>query len=462
MIRRSFGTLAALMASAGLAAAQPYTGPAPVVQTGPGTGPAAVQGQGPATNYYGGTPYGSLPGQPVPVSPPGPPPGPDPVEPAVAGPWGGPSGPGCDDLFWFRAEYLLWWIHNSPVPTLVGTSPTDQVIASSTTGSSIAINSLFGGPANDLSFGAQSGIRLGTGVWLTDDHCIGIDASYFQLQQGKQSAFFASPGDPVIGPTFYDPVQGQQIIILASMPAIAAGSLAPGLRSAVIGVEATNRLWGAELNVRTRGAAVFFADTLDWFAGFRHLQYSEGLTIATHSEPLPGNTGASTIDIVDRIGTINQFWGPQVGFQSRAYWRQFSFDFIGKIALGGMHEVSKFNGSTTFSSPGTAPVTTPGGILAQPTNLGPVSRDVVTFIPEITATLGYQFLPNLRGTIGYNFLYIGRVARAGQQIDSVDSRNVQALAAYDPANATPRPYHFGPDSSRFWAQGLNLGLEFLY
>ena len=54
-----------------------------------------------------------------------------------------------------------------------------------------------------------------------------------------------------------------------------------------------------------------------------------------------------------------------------------------------------------------------------------------------------------------------RVVRAGDQIDGVDGRQVRSLAGFDPTvrAAQPATPFF---SDRFYAQGLNFGLEFSY
>ena len=65
-------------------------------------------------------------------------------------------------------------------------------------------------------------------------------------------------------------------------------------------------------------------------------------------------------------------------------------------------------------------------------------------------------------TVGYNFLYVDQLIRAGDQINPVDDRQVRSSAGFDP---TANPTHPQPPSfrdTRFWAQGLNLGLEITY
>jgi hypothetical protein len=405
---------------------------------------------------------GSVCAQPSgPVKTPAPPPGPPPssaVVDAPPGDWSQPAPAINSDLFWFQADYLLWWVRRANLPMLVGTAPIDEVVAATNGGSLTTINPLFGGGSNQLDYGSQSGLRLSGGIWLADDQALGVDGSFFQLEHGTMKGNFSSAGVPVIGPTFFDPVLNQEVLVLASLPAIG-GLFGPGLRAATIEASTTNQLWGAELNLRTRGTTIFFADTLEWFVGVRHLQYNEGLRINTRTVQLSTDTA---IDITDQINVLNQFWGGQLGLTSRSYVGPFNFDFVGKIALGGMQEISKFNGSSVFSGGGVPTQVFPGGILVEPTNTGRRTRTEFTYIPEIILTAGYQILPGVRATIGYNFLYVSRVARVGDQITGVDSRGVSSLGSFDPETKVTNPAPFGPSDSKFWAQGLNLGLEFVY
>ena len=81
-------------------------------------------------------------------------------------------------------------------------------------------------------------------------------------------------------------------------------------------------------------------------------------------------------------------------------------------------------------------------------------------MPEIGFTLGYDLTPRLKATAGYTLLYWSNVARPGDQIDlNVDSGQLPS--------GTPQPGPFSrPEftlhTSDFWAQGLNLGLDYRF
>ncbi len=64
--------------------------------------------------------------------------------------------------------------------------------------------------------------------------------------------------------------------------------------------------------------------------------------------------------------------------------------------------------------------------------------------------------------VGYSFLYVSSVARPGDQIDRVINPNTSPAIGSNFSGAVSSPPHpaLNVQSSDFWAQGLNFGLEF--
>ena len=98
----------------------------------------------------------------------------------------------------------------------------------------------------------------------------------------------------------------------------------------------------------------------------------------------------------------------------------------------------------------------------QQSNIGHSSRDVFTAVPEIGINVIVDLSANVRVGIGYNFTYISSVVRPGDQMDPKINRNQVPI---DPGFGTPggpdRP-SFDMKSTDFWAQGLNLSVEFRF
>ena len=367
---------------------------------------------------------------------------------------GDADGPG----FWFQAEYLLWRVKSSQSSSgpVFGTIPTALANAPDLPAGSIT------GLPHDPSrahYGDQDGLRFGAGFWLDGAREWAVEGSWFQLEKATRRFQASSNGDPVIGPVFEDPISGRQTIILYAIP---------NGRAAELDAQSNNRLWGAEINLRRQLPAIFFADRLDLLVGYRHLQFSEGLELdGTHSA-LPGfqDPVAGTTSYTDRFGVHNDFDGAQIGLASHADFGPFTVDVIGKLALGGMQEHLNIDGLTTLIDPVGAPGTTitrVGGVLTQPTSIGRFTHSNFSIVPEVTANLGWRITPRLKATVGYNFLFVDKLFRVQDQIGGVDGRQVFGSTLFTP-NAQPAPTLPQPQGSTtsFWAQGINLGLEFSF
>jgi hypothetical protein len=117
-------------------------------------------------------------------------------------------------------------------------------------------------------------------------------------------------------------------------------------------------------------------------------------------------------------------------------------------------------GGTTVAVPGTAPVTSPGGLLALATNSGHFSRDEFSVVPELGVKAGYQATPRLRLTLGYTYLFWGKVVRAGDQVDTALNSNLLPPTVTPVAGPLVPAFPFRRSS--LWAQGLDLGAEFRF
>jgi hypothetical protein len=238
---------------------------------------------------------------------------------------------------------------------------------------------------------------------------------------------------------------------------------ASGTVAGTVSVSATSRTWGGEENLLCN-LCCNCCSRVDLLAGFRYLQLDEGLSITENLavETSVPAIGGSVIGLVDQFDAHNRFYGGQIGARAE-YRRGNAFaNVVGKVALGETHEVIGINGTTVFTLPGIAPVAVPGGVLALPSNSGHFSRDQFAVVPEIDFNIGYQVAPHVRAFLGYSFLYWSEVVRPGEQIDRV-------------VNLTQLPSNQGPGTligparpavlfktSDFWAQGINIGLEFRF
>jgi hypothetical protein len=467
----------------------PFDAPALNPPPAPGLSPAAP----PAPSWNGGSteptlqapspapppletePPFSAPGTPgpgSPLGPPGPPPGPPggppyypeprtyvppvyvPPEPR---PLLIPFEPVGPTRFWIRSEYLAWWTKDAPLPTpLVTTgSPSDPIPGALGQPNTQV---LYGGQSVDM--GVANGWRLDIGGWLDHEQRFGLQAGFFILekQQSGFGAFSDDNGYPLLGRPVTIAGGGGPSAYLDSLPGVLAGGAV---------VTNTSQFFGYELNGLFK---IFQTDhfRLDGILGFRYLNLHESLELDDQIVPLtsgsltflgqPVDTSSTMIDF-DRFETTNNFYGGQLGTQLEWTWGRWSVDLITKLSLGTTQEKAIVSGGTTVypaSGPGTSAT---GGILATTANIGEYYQSPFAVVPELDLNLAYAITPHLSVRLGYTFIYWSNVLRPGDQVNSTVSPN---LIPSDPSygQAGPNQPQYTASSTSYWAQGLNLGLDF--
>jgi hypothetical protein len=374
--------------------------------------------------------------------------------------WSVPAGPqpGPQDRVWLKADYLMWWVRSGPVNTPLVTTGSAQDAVPGALGQG-GTRVLFGD--SPLNYGLFSGYRLAAGFDLVSG--LGLEAGYFALERRAAGFTAASDanGNPLIArPVFNNQGPGENAYLYAL----------PGTASGSVSALSQTRLQGGELNLTAnvyRSPSVTFTV----LAGFRLVELDEDLSVTGNVTPLvPGfltfqggpADPPNSLTNFDGFKVYNKFYGGQFG--GRLAWRgeRFELGLLGKLALGSTQEVIFINGVSGLNSPGNPPVTNPGGLLAQPSNLGRHYHSSFGVIPELGLNLGYWVTPLVKLTFGYTFLYWNRVARPGDQIDRVVSAS---QVARDPnfgnGQGDLRPL-FQAHESDFWAQGINFGIEVQY
>ena len=131
--------------------------------------------------------------------------------------------------------------------------------------------------------------------------------------------------------------------------------------------------------------------------------------------------------------------------------------FKAKVALGTTQEMINSNGVTIIPG-GTS---SNAGIFSSFSNSGRFTRSQFSVLPEVGASIGWQYTENLRFTLGYNIMYWSRVVRPGNQIDGVINPNQVPALGGTALASPPRPL-IPFTASDFWAQGITLGVELRY
>lgn len=374
----------------------------------------------------------------------------------VAGNICGPAG-----CIWISAEYLSWWIKDSRLPPLVTRGVADPTLnpppgALGATGTSV----LFGG--GNLDNEEFAGGRLTFGGWLNCAHTFGVEGSAFFLGSRSNNFGASTTGAPgaVLARPFFDVSTGLPNAELISFPGLATGS---------IGVHSSSRLQGGEFNLLCNlcCSCPDTCDTcglghgyrVDFITGVRYLQLREGLGTAESLQVSPFSpvfTG-DNLTAFDQFDTRNQFYGGQVGLRAEVWQGRFFANVTGKVALGETHQTVDINGATTINPPVGTATFLPGGLLAQPSNIGHYSRERFSVVPEVGVNVGYQVTQNLRLFVGYTLLYWTNVARPG------DAINTGVNSTRTPLSLVPGSGPIGPSfifrDSDFWASGVNVGVQ---
>jgi hypothetical protein len=366
-----------------------------------------------------------------------------------------------DRGFYVRGEYLLWWFKKDQTPPLVTTSaPADNGFL---TGRTTQI--VFGG---DLDSGSHSGARFTGGLWLDDCQTKAIEFSGFFVPGDEHSFDANSAFFPVLARPFFSLNRKMEFAQLTAFPTTATGN---------IHIENASNLWGLEANLRCKlccgctecddaGYGGGLDYRIDGLAGFRYLNLREDLVITENvtnlATAMPPNQPNVHATIFDEFATRNQFYGGQVGLDAVFARGPWSLDVLGKLALGDTHQDININGSQLVTNPATG-VTTPfvGGLLALRSNIGSHDRDSFSIVPEVNLTVSYHLNDHWRLFAGYDWLYWTNVVRPGHQIDrQIDESLIPNFEPVAPVGQTHPAVLF--KQSDFWAQGLNLGVEFRY
>jgi hypothetical protein len=158
--------------------------------------------------------------------------------------------------------------------------------------------------------------------------------------------------------------------------------------------------------------------------------------------------------VTDQFSTQNIFHGGHIGLSNSMNRGRVGFDLSGKVALGNMQSTSVVAGNfEQVPPPPNAPSTANRGLFAQSSNIGTITQNNFTFIPEVNAKMRYR-LGRAQLGVGYTLVLLPEVAMAASQIDTnIDIFNILGT----PVAPTP---NFNTES--YFLHGLDLGLTFQF
>jgi hypothetical protein len=348
--------------------------------------------------------------------------------------------------FWIGAEALVWSQKGDRLPPLVTTSPA---------GTPLAQAGVLGQPGTSVLFGSDSlddrwraGVRVRAGYWFDPAHTRGIEASGFVLDRNTTNFAANSGSNPILAQPFVDASTGLQNAVLVAFPGQSTGSVA---------ASDTSRLFGAGAAYRMEFCKTCAFGSLSGIVGYRYLRLQDHLAVTGTAVALGGIIPAgTTISTTDRFRTANDFHGLDLGLKGEAVSGPWTLMWSAKVAVGGTFADVDIDGTNTIAVPAVAPVTSVGGVYAQPTNIGSHSSSRFSVVPELDANVSYRVNTHLRAFAGYSLLYWTGVVRPGGAIDS--TINTSQLGGF-PLIGAARP-QARLDTTDYWAHGLNAGLVY--
>ncbi len=366
-----------------------------------------------------------------------------------------------------------YWLFTTDIEYLLNFFPrgrTNTIIASDAGTGVLVGNPLVVASDRRLDKRAYSGGRLTFGMWAAEPNGFyrpaelrssGIEASIFTL--GEQSIGFRNAASPTILRPFFD---ANNRVVNAVVVA------APGLATGEIAAEGRMNLWGGEVNVwralcyngpcTTGGlglsAGVRYLEADPEFEIRRSSQFATNLAAFPAFQSLAGNR----IQEMESFSTRNRFIGGQVGVDARFILNPVVIETGIKLALGANNQELTIDGSQTRTFPNGVAITSPGALLALPSNIGNYTRTKFSQVPELDLKVSWPVTPCLTLKFDVMALFWSKVLRPRDQIDrAIDVTQIPSFPGA--ALATPTGLR-QPDvpfrQSDLWTLGLGFGAEY--
>ena len=387
-----------------------------------------------------------------------------------------------DYKFYGRAEVLVWQLGSSFSNSNADSFPTlrpSMPYGFRTTGYDLTnpVAPVPTGPTKDLSGIAlldpaiQSGSglegldrvggRITLGMFLDSARDWSAEVSYFQLEtKSAQYTGLASvqnipfePGLNNVTNTFV--FAGDPPVPVGTVPVLTPVSFAADFNASIRGVS-SSKFFGFEANVNNRYFTVG-QTKVSGIYGLRYLDLTIDqvlLQILTVSDDIyvlaPGNQ--TTTILAGEYQAHNQFYAGQIGLRFDSDFGRFFFNGFGKFAFGAMQQTMLTNEAVANSD-----IIIPDNVYPSST----VSRDTRTrlaFALEGNLSAGFHITENVSIFAGYNIIVMDRVA----QMSTNEGPNSGSGTITIGTAAKPIPVTNIFTEGRYYAQGLNLGLEFRY
>lgn len=343
------------------------------------------------------------------------------------------------DRLFGRVEFLWWYLKKDEVPALVSTGPEGTTGLPGAEGVSVIYDGSIASRHDRFI-----GVRPTLGYWFDDQQTKGLEISAFFLERDSSILHIKRVTTPLFR-LYTDAETGETEAYQF------AGLLPNGVtRRGSIQVYGRKEIYGEDI----RGLfQIQESDTWRWYgiAGAKFLQFRNQLNITTTGYDEPELNVLYGVE--DNFFTYNRFYGGQLGLRAETKSGDWFLNGTASCALGGTEQRIKTWGSRLVQTP-LSYDRRPVGLMVQYTNTGDSTRWVFDAVPELTVNLGYSPRDWFSIQVGYSFLFWMNTLRASDQIDSVNTEQINGPDFTGPA----RPIIPWKESS-FWAQGLSIGAE---
>ncbi len=358
-----------------------------------------------------------------------------------------------EDPTWIFTEYLVWGMRAAKMPAIVTTSfNVDSLGRLDQPDTRV----LFG---EDVSLPWKQGFRFHIGSWFEPTETLGIDGSYMVLF--NRSRFYESGGqaDTLTARPFFNVLTGKADSgPIVTPPSATNPNIIP--TGGGIIVDMPSRFQSVEVNAISnyrRG----MDGRIDWFAGFRYFNLTEGLSIyeALYVDDPAAQLAGTTFAFQDSFDTRNYIYTAQVGARLVSRRGCFSYTITGRLGMGWSHQAARIDGGTMIWDRVTFPQIYQGGFLTQASSTGNYNQDKFIFTPEIGFKVSYELADHVNVSLGYSLIFLSSVLRPGDLIDTRLNPNFLAPAEGSLAPHLPQPVF---KDSTFWTHGATFGFDFHY
>jgi hypothetical protein len=362
--------------------------------------------------------------------------------------------------WYFRGEYLIWWLREGHVPPLLTTSPPSArgILGAEDT------QVIYGDDRLQTRHGDRFvGTRVTAGYWFDCEQSVGLEAAAVFLERDSTYFKATSSGDILLARPYFNVLDG------SSQSEIIAGPTPAGVRSGGFNGYSRIELFDEEANfVIPLWRQVFsFSPTwaswtpaptfrcgsasLELLAGAHFLQMRDRLDLTATGRLLPDNV--VLFGETDHYRADNRFYGGQAGLRGQYSAGPFFINARGSVALGGNDEVLRTFGDRLVQTPTSREVQS-FGLYVLPTNNGRFTDLDFDVVSEFTINAGCRLTRHLSISAGYTLLLWNNPIRAGDQVDLA----INPTQVTGPLSGPARPaVPFRTDS--FWGQGVNVGME---